>query len=85
MIFRPAGPQTIPSQTYDYAALNAFALAPQASVGNDNMSIMEYQPNVSDGGHGNLSTETISCDLGGEEEEKDDDSNNNTNTPGNEQ
>lgn len=94
MIFRSAGPQTIPSQTYDYAALNAFALAPQASVGNDNMSTMECQPDVSDGGLGNLSTESISCGLGGEgeeeeegeekEEEEDVDSNNNTNTPGNE-
>lgn len=34
-LFRSAGPQTIPSQTYDYAALNLFALTPPLSVGND--------------------------------------------------
>lgn len=47
-MFRSAGPQTIPSQTYDYALLEAFAseeesvgsatIDPQAEVGNKGSS-----------------------------------------------
>lgn len=68
---RSAGPQTIPSQTYDYAALNAFASGPQASVGTDNshVSTTVHQANV---GSGDSSSEG---NLSGEAEGEDEDVN----------
>lgn len=82
ILFRSAGPQTIPSQTYDYAALNVFALAPQLGAVHDNMqgSITENQTNVGDEDHGNTSFESDPEDDGlGEEEEEEEEEENNKN------
>lgn len=40
MFCRTASPQTIPPQTYDYAALNMFALGPQDSGGSSSNEII---------------------------------------------
>lgn len=70
----------IPSQTYDYAALDALALAPQQSSnsqgsitesGNDNSqgSNIECQSDVRDASHGELSPKTDSEEGMSEDEE----------------
>lgn len=62
--FRSAGPQALPSQTYNYAALNAFAVGPQEeSAGNEGH---ECEANVRDEGPGDSGDVDVDVDVDGD-------------------
>lgn len=80
---RSAGPQAIPSQTYDYAALDAFALSPQPDPQESEESgegsqgnVDERQANVAD--EDEMSNESDSGEALDDEDGSTNDAKNNT-------